>query len=249
MNADTLLENFDVFAEAPGGIDRLREVIFDLAIRGKLVQHKIDESKPKFEEVEGLFQIAENWIWTSVEKIGVVNPRNVRGEDSEAGFVPMAQVQTSISVNHGFEVRSWNSIKKGFTHLANGDVAVAKITPCFENGKSCVIKNLPNEIGAGTTELLVVRPNGVLSEYILIFLKSPLFRGNGIPKMTGTAGQKRLPTGFFRNFPLPLPPRAEQERIAAKVDELMALCDQLEEKQILRDKIAEKFARSIVSAK
>lgn len=248
MNADTLLDNFEILAEAPGGIDRLREVIFDLAIRGKLVQQKIDESKPKFEEVEGLFQIANNWIWTSVEKIGVVNPRNVIKEDSEAGFVPMAQVQTSISVHHGFEVRSWNSIKKGFTHLANGDVAVAKITPCFENGKSCVIKNLPNDIGAGTTELLVVRPNGVLSEYILIFLKSPLFRGNGIPKMTGTAGQKRLPTGFFRNFPLPLPPRAEQERIAAKVDELIALCDQLEQQQNQRDNLRTATRKSAIDA-
>ena len=248
MIADTLLENFDVFAEAPGGIDRLREVIFDLAIRGKLVQHNIDESKPKFEEVEGLFQIANNWIWTSIEKIGVVSPRNVREEDSEAGFVPMAQVQTSISVDHGFELRSWNSIKKGFTHLANGDVAVAKITPCFENGKSCVIKNLPNDIGAGTTELLVVRPNGVLSEYILIFIKSPLFRGNGIPKMTGTAGQKRLPSVFFRSFPMPLPPRAEQKRIVAKVDELMALCDQLEQQQKHRNNLRTATRESAIDA-
>ena len=83
-------------------------------------------------------------------------------------------------------------------------------------------------MGNGTTELHIVRPLFVDADYILLFLKSPHFIEAGIPKMTGTAGQKRVPTEYFANSPFPLPPLPEQHRIVAKVDELMALCDRLE---------------------
>lgn len=102
------------------------------------------------------------------------------------------------------------------------------VTPCFENGKSTVFRNLTGGIGAGTTELHVVRPLFVDADYILLFLKSAHFIETGIPKMTGTAGQKRVPTEYFTSSPFPLPPLAEQHRIVAKVDELMALLDRLE---------------------
>jgi type I restriction enzyme S subunit len=118
--------------------------------------------------------------------------------------------------------------KKGYTHFAEGDVGLAKITPCFENGKSAIFRNLTGGIGAGTTELHIVRPLSVHQDYILLFLKSPHFIQTGIPKMTGTAGQKRVPTEYFAYSPFPLPPLAEQHRIVAKVDELMALCNRLE---------------------
>ena len=93
-----------------------------------------------------------------------------------------------------------------------------------------------------------MRSSLVEPKYILIFLKSSLFYRNGIPRMTGTAGQKRLPTEFFKACPLPLPPRSEQIRIVAKVDELMALCDQLESMLKSRSEVAEKFAQSVVNA-
>jgi type I restriction enzyme, S subunit len=107
-------------------------------------------------------------------------------------------------------------------------IGLAKITPCFENGKSAVFRNLTGGIGAGTTELHIVRPLFVDQDYILLFVKSPHFIETGIPKMTGTAGQKRVPTEYFARSPFPLAPLAEQHRIVAKVDALMALCDQLE---------------------
>ena len=122
----------------------------------------------------------------------------------------------------------WGKIKRGYTHFAEGDVGLAKITPCFENGKSIVFRNLIGGIGSGTTELHVVRPIFVDSDYIVLFLKTPHFIETGISRMTGTAGQKRVPAKYFANSPLSLPPLAEQHRIVARVDELMALCDQLE---------------------
>lgn len=131
--------------------------------------------------------------------------------------------------NHKFQERKWSEIKKGFTHFQDDDVVLAKITPCFENGKSCVIRGLPNQIGAGTTELHVFRNKyaKTFPEYVLSFLKSPLFFSVGIPKMTGTAGQKRVPTEYFSSTPFPLPPLAEQHRIVSKIDQLMALCNTL----------------------
>lgn len=84
-----------------------------------------------------------------------------------------------------------------------------------------------------TTELHVFRafPNTAVPEYVLLFLKSANFINLGIPKMTGSAGQKRVPNDYFSLTPIPLPPREEQKRIVAKVDQLMALCDELEAKQ------------------
>jgi len=135
-----------------------------------------------------------------------------------------------VKSSHDQEGRLWKEIKQGFTHFANGDIGVAKITPCFENSKACVFSGLLSGVGAGTTELHIVRPlNETLApRYVLAYLKSPQFLLIGETKMTGTAGQKRLPKDFVESNPFPLPPLAEQHRIVAKVDELMALCDQLE---------------------
>jgi type I restriction enzyme S subunit len=155
---------------------------------------------------------------------------------------------SSISVEYGVasahEFRPWGDIKGGFTHFAEGDVALAKITPCFENGKSTVFRNLEGGIGAGTTELHVVRPVFVSADYILIFLKSPYFIESGIPKMTGTAGQKRVSTEYFAYSPFPLPSEEEQHRIVAKVDELMTLCDRLEAAQRQRESRRDLLAAS-----
>ena len=144
--------------------------------------------------------------------------------------MPMALVSTRIDGVHEAEIRKWGEIKKGFTHFATGDIGMAKITPCFENGKAALFENLINGIGAGTTELHVARPwsDEVNRRYLLLTLKTASYLREGEARMTGTAGQKRVTRTYFESTPLPLPPLAEQQRIVAKVDELMALCDALE---------------------
>jgi type I restriction enzyme S subunit len=157
---------------------------------------------------------------------------------------------TLISAKYGVpaqsEERPWREVKKGFTHFAEGDVVMAKITPCFENAKSAVMRNLVNGVGAGTTELLVFRGEAkiILPEFVLIYLKTRGFITRGEPRMTGSAGQKRVPREYFAGSPFPLPPLAEQKRIVAKVDELMALCDRLEAQQQERDEHASALARA-----
>jgi type I restriction enzyme S subunit len=161
-----------------------------------------------------------------------------------ASFVPMTLIAAEYGIPNGHETRPWGQIKKGYTHFAEGDVALAKITPCFENGKSTIFQNLTGGMGSGTTELHVVRPLFVDPAYVLVFWKCPFFIENGIPRMTGTAGQKRVPTEYFANSPFPLPPLAEQHRIVAKVNELMALCDQLEAARAEREAARDTFTLS-----
>ena len=147
----------------------------------------------------------------------------------------MSMIAADYGVTCNHAVRQWGEIKKGYTHFAEGDVGLAKITPCFQNGKSTVFRNLTGGLGSGTTELHIVRPLFVDPNFVVLFLKSPHFIETGISKMTGTAGQKRVPTEYFAHSPFPLPPLAEQHRIVAKVDELMALCDRLEATQEERE--------------
>lgn len=266
MNAERLLQHYEQIADAQDAIARLRRFILDLAVRGKLVpQDRADEpasellkriAKEKARLVKAgeirlpeqtsvlvdvPFPIPTSWAWSQIAEIGIMSPRNDALDTLEASFVPMPLISAEYGVANKHEVRLWGEIKKGYTHFAEGDVGLAKITPCFENGKSTVFRNLTGGIGSGTTELHVVRPLLTLADYILLFWKSPHFIETGIPKMTGTAGQKRVPTQYFAHSPFPLPPLAEQHRIVAKVDELMALCDELEaarmERETKRDRL------------
>lgn len=109
-----------------------------------------------------------------------------------------------------------------------------------------MIRGVPNGFGAGTTEFHVLRPvaNCVLPEYVLAFLKSPHFLINGEKHMTGSAGQKRVPSNYFAKTPFPLPPLAEQRRIVAKVEELLALCDELEAAQTASSEHRTRLVRS-----
>jgi type I restriction enzyme S subunit len=266
MNAERLLALFERISEAPDAIPRLRRFILDLAVRGKLVEQD-PEDEPAELLLESIaaerlylektgeikrgkkvpdpdappFLLPESWRWTQLARLGILNPRNTAHDELDAAFVPMPCISAEYGISNAHEVRSWGQIKKGYTHFMEGDIGLAKITPCFENGKSTVFRGLTGGLGSGTTELHVLRPLQVSPEYILIFLKSPHFISSGIPRMTGTAGQKRIPLDYFAFSPFPLPPLAEQHRIVAKVDELMTLCDQLEDARRQREQSRERL--------
>lgn len=134
----------------------------------------------------------------------------------------MEKISASYDSNYTFEIAKWGTIKKGYTHFANGDVAFAKITPCFQNKKSAILEKLPNGIGAGTTELKVLRIYGetIDSWYLLYFLKSPQFIDAATFK--GTANQQRIVNGYLEEKLFPLPPYNEQRRIVHKINELFS---------------------------
>ncbi|WP_336795148.1 restriction endonuclease subunit S [Erwinia aphidicola] len=244
------------------GIKKLRELILELAVRGKLVpqdpndepasellkriaaekaelvkQGKIKKQKPlpEINEDEKPFELPEGWEWTSLCEISEINPKiEVANDEQEISFVPMPCVSTRFDGVHEQEIRKWAEVKKGYTHFANGDIALAKITPCFENSKAAIFNGLKNGVGVGTTELHVARPCSaeINLQYILLNIKSPNFLSVGESRMTGSAGQKRVPKSFFENYPLPFPPIAEQIRIVETFSQLMTICDQLEQQSL-----------------
>ncbi|EAO2260075.1 restriction endonuclease subunit S [Salmonella enterica] len=241
------------------GIKKLRELILELAVRGKLVpqdpndepasvlleriaaekaelmkQGKIKKQKPlpEISEEEKPFELPMGWEWTTLNTLAEINPKiDVSDDEQDISFVPMPLISTKFDGSHDFEVRKWKEVKKGYTHFANGDIAIAKITPCFENSKAAIFSGLKNNVGVGTTELHVARPysQAVNQQYLLLNFKSPGFLKTGESQMTGSAGQKRVPRNFFENYPLPFPPLQEQERIVNNFTQLMILCDQLEQ--------------------
>ena len=192
---------------------------------------KLKKGKPLAEiaEDEIPFDIPESWKWVRVQSVVTLNPKNEIDDDVDAGFIPMTLVSDGFRNLHSFEVKKWGDIKKGFSHFADGDIGVAKITPCFQNRKSVIFRNLPNGCGAGTTELTISRVIGetLNREYLLWFFKTAYFIENGVKSFTGTAGQQRIHKDYLANCLLPLPPLAEQHRIVAKLEEILPLCDRL----------------------
>ena len=161
-----------------------------------------------------------------------VNPRAMKSRDSDdmlVSFVPMAAVDEQLGAITVCEDRPIAEVSKGYTPFEDGDVLFAKITPCMENGKTALVRNLTNGVGRGSTEFHVLRPgNHVLGEYVYHFVRQVRFRDEAKRNFTGTAGQQRVPKSFVENAPIPLPSLDEQRRIvgilnrAAKIERLRA---------------------------
>ena len=163
-------------------------------------------------------------------EICTVNPRAKRTgctDDTVVSFVPMAAVDELAGEIAVRQERPLSEVAKGYMSFEDGDILFAKITPCMENGKVALARNLTNGIGRGSTEFYVLRPGEqVLGEYIYHFVRQPCFRDEAKRNFTGTAGQQRVPKPFMQNAPIPVPPLDEQRRIvgilnrAAKIERL-----------------------------
>ena len=169
------------------------------------------------------FVIPETWQWVRIRDVFQLNPKNEAEDEKLVAFIPMEKISAGYKSDFTFDTTKWGTIKKGFTHFANGDVAFAKITPCFQNRKSAIFHDLPNGIGAGTTELKVLRPYGNTIDrwYLLYFLESPYFIDEATFK--GTANQQRIVVGYLEDKLFPLPTQKEQQRIVEKIEQLMQL--------------------------
>lgn len=163
-----------------------------------------------------------------LEEVADVNPRFAAAIDASTAvtFVGMADLSADRAVTEAHESRPYSEVAKGYTPFENGDLLVAKITPCFENGKIGQAR-LKHRFGFGSTEFHVVRPDPEQADdrFLLHFLRSPRFRSQGQMRMTGSGGQRRVPADYVKKAKLNLPLLDEQKRIAVmldKADELRA---------------------------
>ena len=177
--------------------------------------------------IPALFQEMFGDINNNVTKSNIVtfrncielNPAKPNLKDNlNVTFLGMKDISENGQVNLS-TIKMYEDVKKGFTNFGNEDVLLAKITPCFENGKAAIVRNLTNGYGFGSTEFYVLKPHKklILPEYVYSIIKSHSFAEPGKYKMVGAAGQKRLPKEYVLNYKFPLPSIELQEQFAEKV--------------------------------
>ena len=168
---------------------------------------------------------------------------------TQATFLPMENIGEQGELDCSI-IRDIDDVRNGYTRFFDGDVVVAKITPCFENGKGALIRGTLNGIGFGTTELHVLSPGSEIdARYLHYITASDRFRRLGEAAMFGAAGQKRVPEDFVRDYCVPVPPLAQQRAIADYLDRETARLDTLlAEKERLLKLLTEKRQALITRA-
>ena len=220
-------------------LERIKAEKERLIKEGKIKRTKRSKAacdKPHYKNED--FAIPNSWTMAEMSDLFLLNPKNEVDDETEVGFVPMACVEDGFSGNHSFETRKWEDVKKGYCHFQNGDIGVAKISPCFENLKSCILHSLPNGVGTGTTELVILRSLGVHVPFYMYLFKSSWYISQGTKYFKGVVGQQRVNKAIFTDLKVPLPSVAEQKRIVAEIKRWFAFIDIIEhEKSDLQENI------------
>jgi type I restriction enzyme S subunit len=202
--------------------------------------------------VQWIGDIPEGWEVRRWRYIAICNPTKGEAnisEDIEVQFVPMELVPDEGYLLDLSETRKAHEVYKGYTYFINGDVLIAKITPCFENGKGAIAENLKNGIGFGTTELHVYRAHQdkMNSKYLFMISKLKAFRSLGEASMKGAAGQKRVTDLFIKDSIIPLPPLHEQSAIVEFLDKEMSKIDTLIRKIENQIELLNKYKQSLIT--
>ena len=168
------------------------------------------------------------WQTKPLSEVCVIKPPKSEARDRIAAnalvsFAPMEDLGIERKFLNASQTKPLASVVGSYTYFADGDVLLAKITPCFENGKLGIAIGLSNGIGFGSSEFIVFRPSPSLDkEFLYYFLARPEFRVEGAARMGGAVGQQRVPKEFIESYQIPVPPLAEQQRIVSLLDKAFA---------------------------
>lgn len=209
---------------------------------------------PKYKEsgVPWLGEVPAHWEVKRLRFVAELNPSKSEIANLDGGtnvsFLPMEAIGDDGTLITNRE-KPIAELEQGYTYFRDGDVVVAKITPCFENGKGALMRGLLNGVGFGTTELIVARPRAgeVTGEYLHHLFTSREFRALGESYMYGAGGQKRVPDAFVRDFATAFPPSAEQTRIIAFLDQETAKIDGLIGEQRRLMELLKEKRQSVIS--
>ena len=168
------------------------------------------------------------WPLVEVEKACIVNPQKsempMLDGETAVSFVPMSDMGENRMYFVPKEYKKLKEVSSGYTYFQNDDVLIARVTPCFENGKAGIAKDLCNGIGFGSSEFYVLRPaEKVLSEWIYLCVATPAFCKYAMPQMTGTGGLQRVPKLALKRYKIPLPSLETQKAIVAEIGSEQAL--------------------------
>lgn len=173
-------------------------------------------------------RVKEGWEIKRLGDIATIKPpkseaRQLVNADSLVSFLPMEDLGIGKKYPEPKKTKRFSEVVGSYTYFAEGDVLLAKITPCFENGKLGIARGLKNGIGFGSSEFIVIRPDDTTSsEWLFHFLSCEDFRNEGAQRMGGAVGQQRVPKEFVETYPIPVPPLPEQQRIVRILDEAFA---------------------------
>lgn len=214
--------------------------VLKLAFSGQLSQHEVEDGaiddllkrvNPNREIKQseaGPYEIPENWAWVKLEDLYEINPKVEAADDTDAAFIPMERISAGFSDSFTFEVQKWSVASKNHTRFADGDVAFAKISPCFENRKSFIATGLPNGIGGGTTELIILRQKEMLLRFTYYVTLDQRFIHEGVASYKGTVGQQRVKSDVIKNYMVAVPPKEEQQRIIEKIESIFSALDTID---------------------
>lgn len=192
--------------------------------------------------------IDKKWNFFEINEIAEIRPKKseISGLDknTEVSFVPMSSLNGHDPIFESEETKKISEVYQGYTYFKNGDVLLSKITPCFENGKSGIARNLKNGIGFGSTEFIVIRANlkKILPEWIYYFIAHQTFLDQGKQTMVGSAGQQRININFVKNYKIPVPIVKIQEKLISQINNERSLIKaSIQLSKIMNNKIQEKL--------
>ncbi len=173
------------------------------------------------------FKIDDRWEIKTLSEVCEVQPKKPNLNDQlHVSFINMESMTIDgYKFSHN-NIKKVFEVSKSYTYFEENDILLAKITPCFENGKCGIVTNLKNNIGFGSTEFIVLRCNNeCLPEYIYNIISNSIFRKNGKKHMHGSVGHQRIPIDFVKNYPIYLPPLSVQQEIVERLEKERAFVD------------------------
>ena len=165
----------------------------------------------KDSRVEWIGKIPTRWTIGKIKHFAELMPKcdfSVLDSDDEITFTPMDCIKNGYFEN---QKALYKDINGSYTQYAEGDIVLAKVTPCFENGNAAIMKNLHSGLGLGSSELFVLRTHDIIREFLFLFIRNPQFIQAGCATMTGTGGLKRVSSNFIKNCPITIPDTFEEQ--------------------------------------
>lgn len=196
---------------------------------------------------------AAAWARTTLGEVCQINPAKPKPDalpaDAPVTFVPMAAVDDVTGAISAPEKREFVKVRGSYTAFQDGDVLFAKITPCMENGKAAIARDLVNGLGFGSSEFHVLRPSDrVIPEFIYHLIRQKSFRAEAKDNMTGSVGQARVPTEWLKNFEIELPPVETQREIVGLVAQVQEQMESTSDRLATIPALLKKFRQSVLAA-